>query len=118
MTNASLNSISGASAAFCVRRRTPLRAAKRTRARDANLPNTWITLPKRFASELSKIPTRRSSGLSGEANAASITLGNLDGGRSLPELELDQSLVFVFLIADVLADHGLIAACRGHHRSP
>ena len=39
----------------------------------------------------------------------------LTGGRSLPEVELVQSFVFLFLVADVLADHGFIPAYRGHH---
>jgi len=33
--------------------------------------------------------------LSGDANAAPVTLSHLDGGGSLPEVELVQSLVFL-----------------------
>jgi hypothetical protein len=51
--------------------------------------------------------------LSGDANAAPVTLGHLDGGRLLPEVELIQSLVFRFLVTDVVADHVLIPAYRG-----
>ena len=53
--------------------------------------------------------------LSGDADAAPVTSSHLDGGRSLPEVELVQSLVFLFLVADVLADDGFIPAYRGHH---
>jgi hypothetical protein len=56
--------------------------------------------------------------LSGDANAAPVTLSHLDGGRSLPEVESVQSLVFVLLVADVLPDHGFIPAHRGHHVPP
>ena len=52
--------------------------------------------------------------MSGDADAAPVTLSHLDGGRSLPEVELVQSFVFVFLVADVLADHGFIPAYRAH----
>ena len=34
---------------------------------------------------------------------------------SFPEVELVQSFVFLFLVANVLADHGFIPAYRGHH---
>jgi len=49
----------------------------------------------------------RSSGLSGDANAAPVELGHLFGGRSFPHVELIHPLVFLLLVADVVADRGL-----------
>jgi hypothetical protein len=47
-----------------------------------------------------------------------LTLGHLDGGKLLPQVELVQSPVFLLLVADVLADHGFIPAHRRHHVVP
>ena len=55
------------------------------------------------------------SGLSGDTNAAQIDLGHLIGGRSSPHVELVDPFVFLFLIADVVSNRGLIsisADCR------
>ena len=50
------------------------------------------------------------SGLSGVANAAPVDLGHRMGGRSLPQLELVQLFVFLFLVADVISNDRIVAA--------
>jgi hypothetical protein len=55
----------------------------------------------------------RSKRLSGVANAAPIELSHLVGGRSFPQVQLVQALIFHFLVANVLPNHSLIPAyCR------
>ena len=54
----------------------------------------------------------RSKRHGGVANAAPISFGHLVGGRSSPQVQLVQALVFVLLIPDVLADHRLVPTHR------
>jgi len=52
--------------------------------------------------------------LSGVADAAPIDLGHLIGGRSSPHIQLIEPFVFLPLVADVVPNHCLVAAYRGH----
>ena len=58
----------------------------------------------------------RSKRLGGVANAAPQFEPSC-GGCSSPKVERFQSLVFFRLLSDVLANHGLFAADRGHPKS-
>ena len=60
----------------------------------------------------------RSKRLYGVANAAPRFLGHLKVAGSIPQLQLFESLVLLFLIADVLANRRLVSAHRGNEVPP